>query len=85
FKLMGQFIDAEQRSAAGRADAVVETENTVYVFEFKLDENGTAEDAIKQIDSKGYLIPFTAGSKRLVKVGAEFNTKERTLGRWMFE
>ncbi|MDR2424529.1 MAG: ATP-binding protein, partial [Prevotellaceae bacterium] len=39
FKLMGQFIDAEQRSAAGRADAVVETENTVYVFEFKLDEN----------------------------------------------
>ena len=83
FKLMGQFIEAEPRSAAGRADAVVITADTVYAFEFKLTGNGTAEDALKQIDDKGYLIPFTAGNKRLVKIGSEFSTKTRGLSRWV--
>ena len=85
FNLMGQFVEAEQRSAAGRADAVVITASTVYVFEFKIDENASAEDAIKQINDKGYLIPFSASGKRLVKVGAEFSIKERTLSRWIIE
>jgi hypothetical protein len=83
FRLMGQFIEVEQRSAAGRADAVVVTDDAVYVFEFKLAGKATAEDALKQIDEKGYLIPFTAGNKRLVKVGAEFSAEERGLNRWI--
>ena len=78
-KLMGQFIEAEQRSAVARADVVVTTSDTVYVFEFKLSGKETAEDALKQIDNKGYLIPFTAGNKKLVKTGAEFSTKIRGL------
>jgi hypothetical protein len=52
------------------------------VFEFKLTENASAEDAIKQIDDKGYLIPFTAGNKKLVKVGVEFGKEERGISRW---
>jgi len=83
FKLMGQFVEAEPRFAAGRADAVVKTDDTVYVFEFKLTGNGTAETALQQIDEKGYLIPFTAGGKRLVKIGAEFSAEERGLHRWI--
>jgi hypothetical protein len=83
FKLMGQFVEAEQRSAAGRADAIVITADTVYVFEFKLSGNASAEEALKQIDDKGYLIPFTAGSRKLVKIGAEFNAADRTLSRWV--
>jgi hypothetical protein len=82
---MGQFIEVEPKSAIGRADAVVTTADTVYVFEFKLTENATAEDALKQIDDRGYLIPFTAGNKRLVKIGAEFSTKKRGLNRWVIE
>jgi hypothetical protein len=82
-KLMGQFIEGEQASAIGRADVVITTADTVYVFEFKLSGNGTAEDALKQIDNKGYLIPFTAGAKRLVKTGAEFSAKIRGLNRWL--
>jgi len=62
---------------------VVITDDTVYVFEFKLTGNGTAEDALRQIDDKGYLIPFTAGNKKLVKIGAEFSTKTRGLSRWI--
>jgi hypothetical protein len=85
FKLMGQFIEVEQRSAIGRADAVVITDNTVFVFEFKLTENATAEEAIKQINDKNYLIPFTAGNKKLVKVGVEFSKEERGISRWKEE
>ncbi|MDR3189254.1 MAG: ATP-binding protein [Prevotellaceae bacterium] len=83
FRLMGQFVEAEQRSAAGRADAVVVTGSTVFVFEFKLTGNATAEDALRQINDKGYLIPYSAGSKAIVKVGAEFSAEERTLSRWV--
>ena len=50
FTLMGQFVETEVRSARGRADAVVKTKDFIFVFEFKL--NGTAEEALKQIDEK---------------------------------
>jgi hypothetical protein len=82
FTLLGQFAESEVRSAAGRADAVVKTKDTVYVFEFKLDKSGTAEDALRQIDDKGYLIPYSAGTRALVKAGVVFDTKARTLGEW---
>ena len=82
-KLMGRYIAVEQASAVGRADVVITTADTVYVFEFKLTGNGTAEDALQQIDDKGYLIPFTASNKRLVKTGVEFSTKTRGLHRWL--
>jgi hypothetical protein len=86
FTLMGQYAGAEVRSAAGRADAVVTAGDTVYVFEFKLahGDTGTAavEAALRQIDGKGYLIPWSAGGKKLVKVGAAFDPAARTLGEW---
>ncbi|MDR1932159.1 MAG: ATP-binding protein [Spirochaetales bacterium] len=80
FRLMGQYAGAEVRSAQGRADAVVTTQDTVYVFEFKL--RGNAEDALKQIDEKGYLIPYSASGKRLCKIGVEFDAEKRNVGRW---
>ena len=71
FKLMGQFTDVEIRSARGRADAVVKTPAYIYIFEFKL--NGTAEEALQQIDDKGYLIPYQADGRKLIKIGVEFS------------
>ena len=81
FKLMGQFTQAEVRTAIGRADAVVKTADYIYVFEFKL--TGTAEDALKQIDEKGYLLPYTVDGRRLVKVGVSFDAGKRNLGDWL--
>ena len=81
FKLMGQFSEAEVRSGRGRADAVVKTADYIYVFEFKL--GGTAEAALKQIDEKGYLIPYTADGHELVKVGVAFDAAERNIGDWL--
>ena len=83
FRLMGQYTAAEVRSAHSRADAVVETADAVYVFEFKL--HGTAEEALAQIDTRGYLIPYIADGRRLVKVGVEFDATERNLSRWIVD
>ena len=83
FKLMGQFTQAEVHSAKGRADAVVQTKDYVYVFEFKL--NGTAEEALQQIGEKGYAAPFKVDSRQLVKVGVEFSAETRNVKRWLVE
>ena len=83
FALLGQFIETEVRSARGRADAVVKTKDSVYVFEFKL--NGSAEEALKQIDGKGYLIPYVLEGKRLVKVGVNFSKETRNVERYIVE
>ena len=80
FRLLGQFIEVEERSAKGRADAVVKTKDYVYVFEFKL--NGNVDDALKQIDDKGYLLPYSADCRQLVKVGVSFDAVERNIGKW---
>ncbi len=89
FKLCTPYVvRTEKCSAAGRSDAVVETADAVYMFEFKLDKNGTADDALKQIDEKGYLIPYSVtmakdGSpKKLFKIGVSFDAEKRTIGEW---
>jgi hypothetical protein len=80
---MGQFIRVEYRTATGRIDAVVETADAVFVFEFKMEQNASAEKAMEQIDTKGYLIPFTASGKQLIKIGVAFSGEERNISRWV--
>jgi hypothetical protein len=85
FTLLGQFTHAEMHSAQGRADLVVTTKDTVFLFEFKIAKDNSGrlvKAALKQIDDKGYLVPYTAGNRKLVKIGAVFNTTNRTLGKW---
>ena len=83
FSLLGQYTRAEVASVRGRADAVVKTADIIYVFEFKLD--GTVEEALRQIDDRGYLIPYTADGRRLVKVAVSFDQETRNLGEWCVE
>ena len=80
FKLLGQFIEVEEHSAKGRADAVIKTKDFIYVFEFKLD--GSADDALKQIDEKGYLLPYDMDHRQQIKIGVSFDSAERNLGEW---
>ena len=80
FTLMGQFTQCEVHSIKGRADAVVQTADAVYVFEFKTDD--TAENALVQIDGSGYADKYKAGGKRIVKIGAAFSTEKRELTGW---
>ena len=83
FSLIGSFIKGEEESAHGRADVVITLPSVVYVMELKFD--GSADAALRQIDEKGYLIPYTADGKRLVKVGVNYSSEERTITEWRIE
>ena len=83
FSLIGSFIKVEEESAHGRADVVITLPSVVYVMELKFD--GSADAALRQIDEKGYLIPYTADGKRLVKVGVNYSSEERTITEWWIE
>jgi hypothetical protein len=83
FRMLGFDTDSEIRIAKGRIDTKVETKNNVYCFEFKL--NGTAQDAIDQINSKEYLTPYLTSGKNLFKVGVKFNCEERNVTDWIIE
>ena len=80
FMLLGQFTQTEVHSAKGRADCIVETDDYVYIFEFKRDS--TADEAMKQIEDNGYAKPYAADRRKLIKIGANFDSKERTLDGW---
>lgn len=83
FRLLGQYVDAEVKSAIGRADVVVKLQDAIYVFEFKYD--GTPEEALAQIDSKQYAIPFQADGRKIFKIGVNFDSATRTIGGWIIK
>lgn len=85
FKLMGQFVQTEIHCLKGRADCIVHTKDSIYIFEFKLMSAGTAEDAIVQIKENGYAVQFKTSSKKIILIGSSFNEEERTIGEWKTE
>lgn len=84
FTLAGQYIRSEVHTIKGRMDAVCETVDSVYIFEFKMADapDGTADDAIKQIEDNGYDNPFKASNKQIYKLGVVFDSKERNIVEW---
>uniref|UniRef100_UPI0040264A97 ATP-binding protein n=1 Tax=Prevotella sp. TaxID=59823 RepID=UPI0040264A97 len=80
FSFLNIYIRTEVKSAIGRADAVMYMPDTIYVFELKVDKS--AEEALAQIDEKGYMLPYHAEGKRLVKVGISFDSTQRTISDW---
>ena len=81
FRLLSCYTTlTEKENSRGRADIIVETADYVYVFEFKLD--GTAAEALKQIDDKGYAEPYAADSRKLFKVGVGFSSEKRNIAEW---
>ena len=85
FALMGQFVRTEVHCSAGRADCVVITVDTVYIFEFKLSGNGSAEDVIAQIQKQNYAAKYKADGKKIVLIGAGFEEATRTIKNWKVE
>jgi hypothetical protein len=81
--MFGLSCRSEVRIAAGRIDTIVETDNFVYCFEFKVDK--TAEEALAQIDTKEYLLPWQGSDKKLFKIGVNFDSKKRNIGEWKYK
>ncbi|MBR6699736.1 MAG: ATP-binding protein [Bacteroidaceae bacterium] len=83
FKLLGFYTQVEYHTSNGRIDLVLQTPDYIYVMEFKL--NGTAEEALAQINDKGYAIPFEKDSRTIYKIGVNFSAETRNIDRWVVE
>lgn len=81
FRLMSTYtILTEKRQSEGRADCIIETPATVFIFEFKLD--GTADEALRQIEEKGYARPYAADKRPVRKIGVVFSSQTGTIEEW---
>ena len=73
-------VYTEKVQSQGRVDCIVETPQYVYIFEFKLD--GTAEEALQQIEEKGYAREYDSDKRQVFKIGASFSSETGTIGDW---
>ena len=73
-------VYTEKQLSQGRADCIIETDNYIYIFEFKLD--GTADEALLQIENKGYALPYANDNRTLYKIGCSFSSKTGTIEDW---
>ena len=83
FRLAGLYTQVEYHTSRGRIDMVVQTADYVYVMEFKLD--GSAEQALQQIEEKQYDLPFAADSRKVFRIGVNFSSETRNIDRWIVE
>ena len=82
-KMLGADVRAEQTSARGYADAIVESKKAVYVFEFKF--NKSAKAAIRQIREKGYADAYKGGKRPVTLIGINFSVKKRNIDEPLME
>ena len=80
---MIEMLQRMDLNAIGRTDVVIKMPDAIYVFEFKID--GTPEEALAQINSKQYAIPYEIDHRKVVKVGVNFDSTTRTLGQWIIK
>ena len=73
-------VYTERQQSQSRVDCIVETKQYVYVFEFKLD--GTADEALRQIEDKGYAKPYESDSRAVYKIGVSFSSETGTVDDW---
>ena len=81
FRLAGLYTQVEYRTSKGRIDLVLKTGDYIYVMEFKLD--GSAEEALKQIEDRQYALPFATDPRRLFKIGVNFSSRIRNIEKWV--
>ena len=83
FKLVGFYTKVEYHTSHGRIDLVLQTDKFIYIMEFKLD--GTAEEALQQINEKRYALPFESDGRKLFKIGINFSAENRNIEKWVVE
>ena len=81
FRLAGLYTEVEYRTSKGRIDLVLQTGDYIYVMEFKLD--GSAEEALEQIEDRQYALPFASDPRRLFKIGVNFSSQTRNIEKWV--
>ena len=80
-------VVTEERTNSGRIDLLIEIDDKVIVFEFKVDSS--AEIALKQIKDKRYYEKFLTASgkplKKILLVGINFSSIERNMSEYLTE
>ena len=71
----------EKQNSKGRADIIIETDNDIFIFEFKLD--GSAEEALKQIEEQQYAVPYLDDKRTVHKIGVNISSESRTVEEWL--
>ena len=80
FSLLNSKVDTEVKSVLGRADVVIKAKKFIYVLEIKVDKS--VDDALTQIDDKGYAIPYEASNMTLQKCGVMISSEARNITHW---
>lgn len=80
FKLIGFYVEVERHTTRGRIDIVMQTAQYVYIMELKVDKR--ADEALKQIEGKGYADAFKGDSRKVYKIGVNFDSKTRKIDEW---
>lgn len=80
FSMLNSIVDTEVKSILGRADVVIQTSADIFVLELKVDD--TVENALQQINSKGYTIPYEADGRKLTKCGICISSSVRNITHW---
>ena len=83
FNMLNVYARTQVKCAGGRTDMVVWMPDAIYVLELKV--NGTAQEALDQINAKGYAAPYATDGRRVVKAGIHFNGDTRTIDNWIIE
>lgn len=73
-------VYTEKAQSHGRVDCIIETPQYIYIFEFKLD--GTAEEALRQIEEKGYAQEYASDARRIYRIGCSFSSESGTISDW---
>ncbi len=83
FKYMGLDVQSEVSTARGRADAIVEFDDKVYCFEFKLDRS--AREALEQLKSRGYADKYRNTGRKIILIGVNFSSEKREVDEFAVE
>ena len=83
FKMLGIHVQTERHTSNGRVDVVMQTNDYLYIIELMLD--GTADEALKQIEEKQYAAPFAMDDRTIIRIGATFGTESRKLDEWKIQ
>ncbi len=81
--LIGANAKVEDRTSHGRIDLTIETPKYVYIIELKYD--GSAREALGQINEKHYAQKYQTDQRKIFKIGASFSSKTRTIGDVLIE
>ena len=79
-ELMGEYVETERTTSNGRIDILIKTKDYVYIIEIKTDS--TPDEALAQIEEKGYARPFADDPRRIFRVGVNFSTANRRIDGW---